>query len=76
MASSHHFPGKSSPLFVFLTLIDTRQCTVKLVEDPGVPIVHVLLLEDDNDVMDENDHKVNVYDQQVKMTCVEKNARE
>jgi len=47
-----------------------------VVEDPGVTVVHVVILEDHNDTMDKEDARINVYDKQVRLVCEEKNFRD
>jgi hypothetical protein len=52
------------------------QCTVTVEKDPHVPIVHILLMGNDDDHPDDGDYKVNVYGEEVKMMCDKLNLRD
>jgi hypothetical protein len=46
---------------------------VTLVEDPGIPTVHVLLMGNNDTMLDNGDYKVNLPGDSVTMKCDKKN---
>ena len=54
----------------------TPQCTAKVLSDPGVEIVHIVILDDGNDTPDKGDARVNVFDKQIGLVCDKKNFRD
>lgn len=70
---SRLYQCKSNQLLVTSSLTDVYQCTFTVIEDPGIPIIHILLMGNNDDKPDDGDYQLNWNEDQVKLECEIKN---